>query len=223
MSKREGEIEGLLAQLIAGERREDEPQVRQLLSARPDLRERLARLRALAGRLDAIGAAGRAAVAEAHAQGSPLESQVRPMLDAASRVGPARARRVAAAAAAAALVLAALAFALLARTPARPTRDSTLGPAPGALQPRGAVAAFDRFSWNLPLPPAGTYVLRFFDATGAGERLLLEVDAGTRQQWSPSVEQRARMSARMRWEVEARDAAGVPRGGAGPVTVYLAR
>jgi hypothetical protein len=214
------EDEVLLAALLTGERREDEGEVQARLLARPALRDRWDHVRALATDLDSAGADDREFLDAALRQPSQLEPLAREIaLRLRSRPHPFR-RGLLAAAAAAALI--GILLTVWWQRPRAATERSSLGVAAGELWPRGAVQDFELFRWNLPCPPEGHYLLRFF-ADGPGGKLLFEQIVDDSMQWRPDRDRRAQMTASMAWEVEVRDRSGNTKGGAGPVTIFKPR
>ena len=84
-----------------------------------------------------------------------------------------------------------------------------LGPNDGfTLTPAGPVDAWGTFTWDLPVPPRGTYELIVRDADGpATADALLEIDRLDEASWTPTPEQ-SRGWRRIRWQVNTYDPTG---------------
>jgi len=206
--------ETVLEALLTGTRDEQDAEVQALFAASPGLRQRFERMRRLAFDLDRIGAADRDLLADAVSRPSPLDGEARQLVE--RRRGPVRPFPFRLITAAAVLLGALLGVWLLRGRTA--DEDSTLGLRAREQWPVGPVHDYERFRWNLSLPPECVYVLRFFDDGGT---LLFPVDHLTATEWRPDADRRRQMTARMQWQVEVQDLTGRTRDGIGPVTVYL--
>jgi hypothetical protein len=218
--------ETLLEALLSGARREDDAEVQAVLLARPELRERLERIRHLAADLDSGATADAELLREALRRPSPLDGAARE-LALRSLLRPRRFRGPLTIAVAVAAAIVAVLTVWLAMPRSRPAgEDDTLGHqtvadlAPRELRPSGAVADYTLFRWNLPLPREGSYVLRFRDG-GPDGRVLLQLSLETNR-WSPTPAQRSQLTKRMSWDVRAYDRAGTERDAIDPVDVWLA-
>ncbi|MGE3172460.1 MAG: hypothetical protein AB7O97_07510 [Planctomycetota bacterium] len=209
--------EAVLADWIAGVRGDADPEVLALLAERPELREQVERMRALASALDDAG--GRSWRSAATAQPSPFDDAARRLVT--ERLAARRPRRAAAWLAAAALLVGGVGGGLWwSRGPDAADERSTLGLADRDLSPKGAVAAYMEFAWRLSRAPDCTYRVRF-RAAEAGGGILYESGPLTESPWVADDEARAAFRDRMTWEVDVVDAAGQVVDGIGPVTVHL--
>jgi len=206
----------VLADLVAGARDERDPAVLQLFAARPGLRERIGRMRALAGNLDEVGAGDRQLLHDAIGQPSPLDAMAHGMV--VRHRAPKR--RLALLWTLAAVVMTAVLLTMYLSRPNQADEHSTLGPAPGDLWPKGAVERYTEFQWNLPLEPGCSYLLRFRDG-GPDGTIVHEVEEPVAMRWVPGKEDLALLPARMSWEVLVVDVGGIGHNGAGPVKVFL--
>jgi hypothetical protein len=209
--------ERLLAELLAGERRETELDVARVLRASPALRAEYESLRGIARGVGRSGAAARAERAEAAAAPAGLRDH--------SLVREALARELGASAparrlpwgwlAAAALVAAAAAAISLLADRGEPADDTVLGPAAEwALQPEGAVADFATFRWQGEAR-GGYFVVRVYDADPAvsGRPPIATSGEVETTSWSPRGAQREAIDRheRIYWELVWVDAGSVER------------
>jgi hypothetical protein len=198
--------EELLAALLLGERRADEPSVAARFTNAPELHHRYQRLRALAGDLDRHGAEDRAALTAALSGPDAPRTTAGPT---PRRAGP-RPFRFLLLMTAAAMVAVAVGILLLPTK--RADEGSTLG---GPKQALG-----DAFRWNLPLPKGTRYVLVLFDGGPDGPELQ-RIDDLTVQQWQPDPDQLQKLPNTLAWMVQVVEPGGRVRASTEPVTVRV--
>jgi hypothetical protein len=188
--------EALLRAVLAGEMEETHPAVAALFTADPFVRERLQRMRRLAGQMGLVGREDRTLVHDAGAAGTAHDIALRRAI---TGVLPRPRRRRIWLAGVAALALAALALSWLLRDDG-PTESNTLGGGQIKMQPNGPVERYELFQWDLRVQRRCEYTLRFYVEGVAGE-LLFEKHGIPTNRWQPEAEDLARMQPRMTWTV----------------------
>ena len=201
--------EELLRQVLTGQCAEDDPEVQQVLARAPELHDRLRRMQDLAARLDRVGADDRQLLGQAMHGSSPLEGELRAMLERGRR-RQRRWRLVWPLAAAAAVLL--LSLIVLLRDQGPSPADVFLGLKEGEMRPVGVVDQYETFEWNLDLPPGGVFEVRFFAGHDVPLRdVLLAVNVEDANQFTPDSQQRRLLPDDLQWQVLVLGADGLRR------------
>ncbi len=197
------EYRDVLERVIVGDLDDDDPLAREMLEKCPPCREQVERLRGLQSTLDGLGAEERDVVgdfARAPAFDPRVESALRAQID-----GP-RAGRVPRAAAIAVVAVAAALLLLFIRgrgpePDRRGPSGTTLGGTIELLEPAERVSEFGTFRWRYDLPAGSRFELKIRDASGT----VVVDESLTEPQWTPTREQRDRLTPEIHWEVVVSD------------------
>ncbi len=177
-------------------------------------RQELDGMLALVATLESVGEDERSSLRDAEAFADPvLEARLRSRMERYIKVYPAsgpkpmQARKVRQLlVAAAAVLLIGLTGSWLWRRPLGAPSDPWLGGQTYERVPRGEVADFARFQWEVRLPERGWFVVRVYDGAVPGPSEEISASGPLRaQQWLPSEAETERWGERIRWRLELYD------------------
>lgn len=192
----------LLQDLLTGDRSENDPEVSSALDARPELRERLARLRRLTEELDGVSDDRSELLAESRRISVPDLETAAVRLVTADRSGPSR--RAWLGLAAAAVLVAGLAL----WRPWSTSPDTPLGGTNDRIQlwpADGSEDDFEEFRWESTIPGGVRFSIAVFAADDVDYENPLAGETTNTKRWRPTAAERATFPHEIVWAVTVHD------------------